>query len=97
MSAMGLMLLGVILIIIGIGGLAYFLANELFDSDPLIVVGFTLALMATLGGGLACCFGAVDVAGEKIETKTEIVPDTLVFSKNGVADTTYVYNRPAEK
>lgn len=73
------------------------LFEELEDLDGPTIAGTTLLLMTLLVIGVGLEIAGIEHAGSKIETKEIIAPDTLVFSKNGVSDTTYVYNRPIIK
>ena len=73
------------------------LFEELEDLDGAMIAGTTLLLMTFLILGVGLEVAGIYRAGSKIETKEIIAPDTLVFSKNGVSDTTYVYNRPIIK
>ena len=73
------------------------LFEELEDLDGGVVAGTTVLLMLFLALGIVLEIAGIDNAASKIETKEIIAPDTLVFTKNGVSDTTYVYNRPIIK
>lgn len=73
------------------------LFEEIEDLDGGVIAGTTVLLMTFLVLGIGLEVGGIQKAGSKIETKEIIAPDTLVFSKNGVSDTTYVYNRPIIK
>ena len=91
------MFLGIVLIAVAIVGAIWFYENVLDDCDGITAALSAILFVVMIAIGVASSFGALDKANSKIETKTVIVPDTLVFSKNGVADTTYVYNRPVKK
>ena len=73
------------------------LFEELEYLDGAEIAGSTVMLMTLLAVGIAIEIAGIDYAGSKIETKEIIAPDTLVFSRNGASDTTYVYNRPIIK
>lgn len=73
------------------------LFEEAEDLDGGVIAGTTVLLMTFLALGIVLEIGGIQQAGSKIETKEIIAPDTLVFTKNGVSDTTYVYNRPIIK
>ena len=89
-----LMLAGIVVIVIAVIG-AVCVGHEIDEhTDGTYLVAVALICALAIAFGLSLCFGAIDTAGSKIESKTVIIPDTLVVSKNGVADTTYIYNRP---
>ena len=73
------------------------LFEEVEDLDGGVIAGTAVLLMTFLALGIVLEIGGIEHAGSKIETKEIIAPDTLVFTKNGVSDTTYVYNRPIIK
>lgn len=73
------------------------LFEEAEDLDGGVIAGTAVLLMTFLALGIVLEIGGIEHAGSKIETKEIIAPDTLVFTKNGVSDTTYVYNRPIIK
>jgi len=85
--------LGTVVIVLAIV-LLIRLFEELEDLDGLAISVTTLLLIALFTLGIVLEIAGIDHAGSKIKTKEIIVPDTLVFTKNGVSDTTYVYNRP---
>lgn len=88
--------LGTVVIVLAIVLLIRFF-EELEDLDGLEISVTTLLLIALFTVGIVLEIAGIDHAGSKIETKEIIAPDTLVFTKNGVSDTTYVYNRPIIK
>lgn len=88
--------LGTVVIVLAIVLLIRFF-EELEDLDGLAISVTTLFLITLFTVGIVLEIAGIDHAGSKIETKEIIAPDTLVFTKNGVSDTTYVYNRPIIK
>ena len=88
--------LGTVVIVLAIV-LLIRLFEELEDLDGLAISVTTLFLITLFTVGIVLEIAGIDRAGSKIETKEIIAPDTLVFTKNGVSDTTYVYNRPIIK
>lgn len=64
--------------------------NTFSDEVPALL----LCLFLCFGTGMCCIGAGADILSHKVRCETPPQIDTLVMTKNGVSDTTFVYNFP---